>query len=179
MREYKFKNGAHHGRGNDSPPRLYLVNSQGKYVKFAGQTIPGFCIVQNSQFTKNGKWSYTEFQILLHAGVTAWEMSSPYLSNPPTWESVYTSDPFVPREIPLEIVKEVCHIEFPKGAVKLDERDHIAKTCYIVGSGKWMNDGFVHHSVSLNLSQVDTVIVDPQTGKRWTMSGAPAEKYDS
>ncbi len=179
MREYKFKNGAHHGRGNDSPPRLYFVNSQNKYIKFTGQTIPGFCIVQNSHFTKNGKWSYTEYQILLHAGVTAWEMSSPYLANPNTWEEVYSADPWVPREIPLEIVKEVCYLEFPKGASKLDERDKIAKTCYIVSSrGKWQADGLIHCAVMLNAVQVDTVIVDPQSGKRWTMSGALPEKYD-
>jgi hypothetical protein len=178
MREYKFKNGAHHGRGNDSPPRLYLVNKEGKYVKFKDSSIPGFCIVQNSFFTKQGKWSFTEFEILLFAGVTAWEMSSPYLSNPPTWESVYTSDPFVPKEVPLNIVKEVCAIEFPKGAAKLDERDHIAKNFYIVGSGYWQNDGMVHHDVKLNLQVVDTIIRNPQTGERRTKSGVAPEKYD-
>ena len=179
MKEYTFKDGAQHGRGSghDGPPRLYFVNKEGKYVKFFRNTIPGFCIVQNSEFHKNGKWSYTKWEILVHAGVTAWEMSSPYLSNSPTWESVYDQDPHVPREIPLEVVKEVCHIEFPKGAQKLDERDLIAKTQYIIKTGRWMPDGMVHHSVVLNLEIVDTIIVDP-SGKRSTLSGESPEKYD-
>jgi hypothetical protein len=150
----------------------------GQYVKFAGKTIPGFCILYESEFHKNGKWSFTKFTILLHAGVTAWEMSSPYLNNPKTWESVYTEDPRVPKEIPLEIVKEVCHIEFPKGAAKLDERDHITKTVYIIGHGQWKADGYVHRPVKLNLIEVDTIVHDPQTGRQWTLSGEPVEKYD-
>lgn len=38
---------------------------------FAGVTIPGWCVVQSRQFTKNGKWSHTNFRLQIADDVVA------------------------------------------------------------------------------------------------------------
>ena len=43
-------------------PRLYLLKGS-KFVKFAGQSIDGYCSVITEKYQKNGKWSNTTYQI--------------------------------------------------------------------------------------------------------------------
>lgn len=38
---------------------------------FAGATVPGWCVVQTRQFTKNGKWSHTTYRLQLADDVVA------------------------------------------------------------------------------------------------------------
>ena len=51
-------------------PRLFLAMG-GKAVKFEGRNIPGYCAVAKSHYTKNGKWSCTDYSLDLAVGVRA------------------------------------------------------------------------------------------------------------
>lgn len=61
MKEFDFKDGLRPG-GRTS--RLWLFKD-GKVFPFLGSAIPGVCAVLQERYTKNGKWSHSEFRLAL------------------------------------------------------------------------------------------------------------------
>src|SRR5690606_30856711 len=79
-------------RAGSRRPRLYLIDAQGRALKFEGQPIDGVCVIAGERHTRNGKWSGTTYKLLLAPGVRAWEMLSPlhgiYGQDAPSWQDL-------------------------------------------------------------------------------------------
>lgn len=48
-----------------------LLRKGDELAFFGGASIPGWCVVQSQQFTKNGKWSHTTYRMQLSDDVVA------------------------------------------------------------------------------------------------------------
>ncbi len=59
------------GGSNRHRPRLLLQKGEA-LVEFAGSSIPGVIRVDGEQPVKNGKWSYTKWELSVASGVLAW-----------------------------------------------------------------------------------------------------------
>lgn len=172
-------------RGGVSP-RLYLVKGS-EFVKFEGKNINGFATVETAVYEKNGKWSGTQFSLLLEEGVFDFPMCSPlhglYGQNANSWKELYRWENINP-EIPIEVIKKIIAREYPKTAARLNELEHLAKTKYIRSSNRqiWNSTGCVAVcDVFLNGEKVDEIhsAWNSLTGEqvKTTLSGKPVDLY--
>ena len=173
-------------RSGGVTPRLYLVKGK-EFVKFSGQSIQGFCIVETKIYEKAGKWSGNDFTILLNSGVVEFRMCSPlhglYGQNASDWKELYRWEKINP-EISIEVVKEVITKEYPKTAARLNELEEYVRTNYIFGQNRqiWNQTGCVAVcDVFLNNEKVDEIHTawDSHTNEqtKTTLSGKPVEYY--
>lgn len=114
--EYQWNDGLHSaGRY----PRLYLARG-GQAVKFAGESIPGYCFVVTTKFEKAGKWSNMDYRLELLSGVRPLELLSPmhgiWGQDLASWGEVAEK-----LSLPVDAVREIVAKEFPRTARRLDE----------------------------------------------------------
>ena len=100
-------------------PRLYLAKG-GQVVKFKGESIADFCVVEKNIFTKAGKWSNTDYQLGLVRGVRPLYFLSPLHQ---VWGDQFTTWSEVAAELalPLEAAQTIVKSEYPKTAKRLDK----------------------------------------------------------
>lgn len=116
MVEYKYNDGL---RPGGRRPRLYLARGS-EVVKFAGKSIPGFCTVATEKYEKAGKWSNTDYVLLLEKGVRPLFFLSPLHG---TWGEEFGTWLEVADALglPVEKAKEIVAAEYPRTAQRLDE----------------------------------------------------------
>lgn len=59
------------GLGHRSRRSMLILYCANFAIKFTGEDIPGVCVITNSSYNKNGKWSSTSYNIELAAGFKA------------------------------------------------------------------------------------------------------------
>ena len=99
-------------------PRLYLLRGD-TATKFTGVTIPGLVCVQTEKFQKNGKWSATDYDLLLGQGVTPLKMLSPLHG---TWGESYPTWAACAQAVGLSVgaTQQLVSREYPDTARRLD-----------------------------------------------------------
>lgn len=116
MKTISFNDGM---RSGSVTPRLYLVKGL-EFRKFEGLSIPGFCAVKTSNYTKNGKWSNTSYEIVLPPAVKEFHMCSPmhgiYGERYGSWGELIAAE-----GIPYEVAKAIVETEYPRTAKRLNE----------------------------------------------------------
>lgn len=117
--EYGYNDGL---RAAGRHPRLYLAKS-GEVKKFAGENIPGYCAVVTAQYTKNGKWSNTQYVLDLAAGVRPLHFLSPMHG---TWGDDLASWGEVVEKLGLavETVHALVRAEYPATGERLDKLEN-------------------------------------------------------
>jgi len=99
-------------------PRLYLLRGD-VATKFEGRNIFGLVCIQTEKFEKNGKWSATDYSLLLGKGVTALLMLSPlhgtWGDDLPTWAACAQK-----VGLSIEAAKKVVSKEYPRTSTRLD-----------------------------------------------------------
>ena len=99
-------------------PRLYLARGS-QAVRFAGENIPGYCVVLTARYEKSGKWSNTGYRLHLLPGTRPVELLSPLHG---TWGDSLASWGEVANRLglPVEAAKAVVIAEYPTTARRLD-----------------------------------------------------------
>ena len=99
-------------------PRLYLTNGEVAH-KFLGDNLPGCVTIATEKFTKNGKWSNTDYLLHLSPGFRALSFLSPlhgvWGDDLGSWAEVATK-----LQLPLPLAQEIIRHEYPKTAARLD-----------------------------------------------------------
>lgn len=105
-------------------PRLYLANG-GNLSKFSGQNIPGICVITAQKYTKNGKWSSTEWTLDLAPGIRPIHLLSPLHR---TWGDHFTSWGAAAEHLglPIEVVQALVKTEYPETAERLNKVEEFA-----------------------------------------------------
>lgn len=106
---FKFNNGLMSG-GRE--PRLWFVKG-GQAVKFVGQNIKGYCVVASEKFNKNGKWSNTDYSLLLSPGVRAIYLCAE-LHQKWGYDCECWGDVAAKLALPIELAKTIINTEYPK-----------------------------------------------------------------
>lgn len=106
-------------RAGSRRPRLYLIRD-GVGTKFAGSTIPDLVCVLSGVYTKSGKWSGTEYQLLIPDGVVPLLLLSPlhgtYGDSATSWEALAES-----MDLPVAECERIIREEYKSTASRLDE----------------------------------------------------------
>lgn len=69
-------------------PRLFLLPPDGEWLQFTGQPIPGLVSVASSDYTKNGKWSGTVWQLRVHPEAAVVSLMCPWGGWGQTWADI-------------------------------------------------------------------------------------------
>ena len=121
MTTYNYDDGFHTGGRR---PRLYLARGS-EVRKFEGENIPGFCAVCAAQFSKNGKWSNTNYTLALAPGVRAIELVSPlhgvWGDDLPSWGAAAER-----LGLPIEVTQAIVREEYPTTAQRWDALEEFA-----------------------------------------------------
>ena len=115
------------GGSNRMTPRLFLQQGE-TFHPFAGASIPGVVRVLKDHYKKNGKWSYTTWNLRIAEGVTGWvvaggevrEAGKPSYGEGAGRRASYLAATWA--EIPEEmrpVVRACC----PKSTARLDENE--------------------------------------------------------
>jgi hypothetical protein len=116
MEYYEYNDGRRPGCRH---PRLYLAKG-GEVRKFTGENIPGFCAVATSEYDKAGKWSNTDYRLVLAPGVRPLYFLSPLHG---MWGDDLASWGEVAEKLglPVEVAQAVVREEYPSTAERLDK----------------------------------------------------------
>jgi hypothetical protein len=119
--EYEYNDGR---RPGGRLPRLYLAKG-GEVRKFIGETIPGFVAVATAEYTQSGKWSNTDYRLVLAPGVRPIYFLSPLHG---TWGDDLASWGEVAEKLglPIEVAQAVVREEYPSTAERLDKLEEFA-----------------------------------------------------
>jgi len=112
------------GGSNRMTPKLYLQTNE-EIHQFKGVSIPSVIRILTDRFHKNGKWSYTTWQLQSGEGVRVWRVQGGFLTelqdgketNPIRFLD-FTSWNEVPED-----AKKVVRIALPKTSARLDENE--------------------------------------------------------
>jgi hypothetical protein len=111
MNEYRFSDKLLHG---SRQPRLYFLKGS-SFKKFEGKDVSGFVVVKTANFEKNGKWSGTDFTLILAKHVQPFEMISPmhgvWGDQWGTWQEAEEK-----TGVPVALLKEIVPREYPRTA---------------------------------------------------------------
>ena len=84
MKSLKWNDGM---KNRERTPFLFL-NKSGKTVRFSGESIDGMIAIVNSDYTKNGKWSNTDYDLAVANDVDVFEMLEPFEGWGETFDSI-------------------------------------------------------------------------------------------
>lgn len=103
-----------------------LVTEDGNVHQFTGMSIPGVCQAADLGFTKNGKWSYTEFEVL-HRDSTSFvswmeDWGNGLAFPQPSWEAGFTWLAEQAAGLSMEGFEKFIREKFPKTAERWDDR---------------------------------------------------------
>jgi hypothetical protein len=114
--EYSYNDGRCSGGRR---PRLYLVKGR-EFVKFECKAIPNFCSIASQKYTKNGKWSNTDYVLELVPGVRPLQFLSPLHG---TWGDNLGSWGECAEKlgVPVEVARIIVSTEYSTTSVRLDE----------------------------------------------------------
>lgn len=121
MREFTWRDGL---RPGGRRVRLYLARA-GEAVKFDGDSIDGWCQIAAHRSARSGKWSSTEYTLLLSPGVHPIEFLSPLHG---TWGQEFQSwgEASEHLSLPVEKCQEIVRAEYPDTADRLDQVEKFA-----------------------------------------------------
>lgn len=121
MQQVDYNDGRCSGGRN---PRLYLAKGS-EVRKFIGENIPEFCAVATSSYTKNGKWSCTDYTLNLAPGVRPLRFLSPLHG---TWGDNFASWGEVAEKLglPVDVAQAIIREEYCKTAERLDKLEEFA-----------------------------------------------------
>jgi hypothetical protein len=105
-------------------PRLYLAKGT-NVKKFTGENIPDYCAVVTAQYEKAGKWSNTDYSLMLSPGVRPLHFVSPLHG---VWGDALGSWGEVAErlQLPIETAKAIVRFEFIETASRLDKLEEFA-----------------------------------------------------
>lgn len=170
---YRYNDGMAAG---SRTPRLYLVKGTGEPVLFNGENIPGVCAIAAQKYTKNGKWSNTDYSLLLAAGVRPLYFVSPLHG---VWGDDLASWGEVAEKLalPMGQAQAIVRREYPPTAERLDaveafavaqeEQGLEAETVVISFGGptrRQRDEGFWSLPKSGRTSDGRTVTIEPVDG---------------
>lgn len=157
-------------------PRLYLAKG-GEVKEFAGETIPGWCAVATAQYTKQGKWSNTTYQLALAPGVRPLHFVSPMHG---TWGDNLGSWGEVAERLglPVDVAQSLIREEYPRTAERLDKLEGFALAVEAEGTttetvvisfgsptNRAIAEGYWEAPKSSRTSDGRTVTVEPGKGE--------------
>lgn len=116
MANYNYDNGL---RSGGRRPRLWFARGE-EVLKFSGKTETGWYAVTREEYIKNGKWSKTEYVLLLADGVRAIELLSPLHG---TWGQDLSSWGEVSKKLGISLInaRKIVRDAYPPQALKFDE----------------------------------------------------------
>jgi hypothetical protein len=170
--EYQYNDGLHNG---GRTPRLYLAKG-GQAVRFSGQAIDGYCAIGSSSYTKDGKWSRTQYTLLLAPGVRPLYFLSALHG---IWGDWFASWGEVATDLglPVEAAQAIVRAEYARTADRLDEIDRFALAVEAQGAqtemviisfgaptNRAIRDGYWEAPKSATASDGRVVTITPGTG---------------
>ncbi|MCX6737008.1 MAG: hypothetical protein NTW73_02930 [Candidatus Parcubacteria bacterium] len=159
-------------------PCLYLAKG-GEVKKFKGENISDFCCIATEQYSKNGKWSSTTYQLELSPGVRPLYFLSPMHG---TWGDDLKSWGEVVEKLslPVDVAKAIIGTEFKTTANRLDkleefalatETEEVTTETVIISFGSPSNrairEGYWEEPKSSQTSNGQTVTVAPGVDADW------------
>ena len=101
-----------------------IVVEDGRVFDFVGESIPGVCHSQETDYEKNGKWTNTTFSVELKSTSTfvSWmqDWDTGYSFPYPTWDTAYGWMLERAPSLKMEHFREYILKSFPKSAARWD-----------------------------------------------------------
>lgn len=181
-KEYYGYNDGLHNAGRT--PRLYLAKG-GEVRKFTGENLPGWYAVVTAKYTKNGKWSNTQYQLDLAPGVRPLYFLSPmhgtWGDNLGSWGEVAET-----LGLPVDIAQKLIRSEYKGTAERLDKLEEFALAVEAQGNetetvvisfgsptNRSIREGYWEKPKSSQASDGRTVTVEPGKGEYGADWGKP------
>lgn len=122
MTKYNYDDGLHPGNRR---PRLWFARGN-EVLFFTGSTVKGWYAISSENYIKNGKWSKTEYVLLLGEGVRAIELLSPLHG---TWGQDLNSWEEVANTLKVSIgnARKIVTDSYPSQAKRLNELEDFLK----------------------------------------------------
>jgi hypothetical protein len=179
---YRYNNGRHCG---GRYPRLYLAKGS-EVRKFTGENIPGFAAIAAEVFEKRGKFSNTDYLLILAPGVRPLYFLSPLHG---VWGDDLASWGEVAQALglPVEVAQKIIRAEYARTAERLDKLEAFASEIeaqgattetVIVSFGaptrRSIREGYWAKPKTAQTSDGRTVVVEPGPGPDWSKAKAVA-----
>jgi hypothetical protein len=171
MEIYNYNNGLQAGNRR---PHLWFAKGN-EVLAFTGSNEAGWYAISSEQYTKNGKWSFTDYKLLLCEGVRAIELLSPlhktWGDDCNSWEEVRAR-----LKVSLENARKILQQSYPDQAKRLDDLEAFVKEAQASKPPVPQNYELVNltpHKIVI-LSGEEKIIVEPSgiVARVATTSGA-------
>jgi hypothetical protein len=169
---YRYNNGRHCG---GRIPRLYLAKGS-EVRKFTGENIPGFAAIATEVYEKAGKFSNTDYLLVLAPGVRPLYFLSPLHG---VWGDDFASWGEVAQALglPVEVAQKIVRAEYGQTAERLDKLEAFAAEVEAQGTtteivvvsfgaptNREIREGYWAKPKTAQTSDGRTVVVEPDPG---------------
>lgn len=161
VQEWTWKDGL---GSRSRKPACLVVTKDGSVYEFKDADIPNVVRIVKKPFTKNGKWSYTEFHCVSPLGTSTVQWMEDFETGEfwpqASWQEAYDAVAEKAPQVRMDVLQAIIRSNFPSAGEKFDASEHTIAGFVGSATVQTLNLANESHWVVENIAGLQNASVD-------------------